>query len=212
MLCPSCGKTIRPPVGYAPPGKAERREAVEAIRRAAEKRRREMGGPPALAGPRSPVFLFGVLAVFLILGGLLTTTSYRHPAPVRKQRDPMALTLKAIEVYAMALAHFKADIGRYPTHEEGGLLALVVNPGVLDWHGTYVNAIDNDAWQRPFFYDQTNDVPILISAGPDKTYKTEDDLIAPLELFKPHPDFIRHDPSRRGHRATTPVVTIAPEP
>lgn len=212
MACPACGRVIRPPVGYAPPGKAARREAVEAIRRNAERRRREQGEAPVFAGGRRPAILLAAVLVFVVLGGALVSTSYRRSATsTRRQRDPLALTQQEIAVYATALAHFKADTGRYPRYEEGGLLALVSDPGVTDWHGPYVNTIHNDGWRRPFFFDQTNDVPILVSAGPDKTYKTADDLVAPPEAFRPHPDFIRHDPSRRD-RGHTSAVKIGAEP
>ena len=211
LACPSCGKTVRPPFGYAPPGKGRRREAIEAIRREAEKKRRELGEAPALA-TRRPVFLLAAIAVFVVVGGgLVVSSNRRASSTVRKERDPLALSRQEIVVYATALAHFKADTGRYPRYNEGGLLALVSNPGVTDWCGPYVNTVHVDGWRRPFFYDQTNDVPILVSAGPDREYGTTDDLVAPLDAFKPHPDFIRHDPSRLK-RPHTSAVKLRPEP
>lgn len=48
----------------------------------------------------------------------------------------------------LALEGFKQDIGRYPTESEG-LRALVVNPGIIGWHGPY---LDRDSQVKDLSY------------------------------------------------------------
>jgi general secretion pathway protein G len=58
-----------------------------------------------------------------------------------------------IELLGQALDQMKLDTGRYPTTSEG-LNALVVNPGVPNWDGSYLKkAVPNDPWGRPYHYE-----------------------------------------------------------
>lgn len=212
MKCPHCSRLLRPPVGYAPPGKAQRRQSIEQIKKAAEKKQSTLGSFPNLASPKRPLFLLGITLFLAILGGLVLTSSFNNRQIItQRQRDPQARTEQLLMIYATALAHFHADTGRYPTFEEGGLTALIADPGITDWYGPYVSQVVlRDGWRQPFFYDQTNNVPILYSAGPDQTFQTDDDIHIPLEAFKPHPDFIQHDP-RRHDPDHISAVKIRPE-
>jgi general secretion pathway protein G len=57
-----------------------------------------------------------------------------------------------IELLGQALDQFKMDSGRYPTAEEG-LQALVRNPGIAKWEGSYLKkSIPNDPWDRAYQY------------------------------------------------------------
>ena len=60
--------------------------------------------------------------------------------------------------------------------------------GAPDWCGPYIKKLMTDGWSRPFFYDQSNGVPVLLSAGEDGTFLTEDDLSVRPEQFRMHPD------------------------
>ena len=58
-----------------------------------------------------------------------------------------------IELIGQGLDHFRLDVGRYPTTQEG-LNALMANPGVEKWDGPYLKkALPSDPWGRPFHYN-----------------------------------------------------------
>ena len=58
-----------------------------------------------------------------------------------------------IELIGQGLDHFRLDVGRYPTTQEG-LNALMVNPGIEKWEGPYLKkALPNDPWDKPFRYE-----------------------------------------------------------
>lgn len=66
------------------------------------------------------------------------------------------------QTMATALKNFNMDVGRYPTVEEGGLSALIIEvPGLEKWNGPYVSdwrRIPNDPWGNPYEYSvQTDD-------------------------------------------------------
>ena len=57
-----------------------------------------------------------------------------------------------IELIGQGLDHFRLDVGRYPTTQEG-LSALMVNSGIEKWDGPYLKkALPNDPWGKPFHY------------------------------------------------------------
>jgi general secretion pathway protein G len=57
-----------------------------------------------------------------------------------------------IELLGQALDQFRLDVGRYPTTQEG-LNALVSNPGIEKWDGSYLKkSLPYDPWGKPFVY------------------------------------------------------------
>jgi general secretion pathway protein G len=58
-----------------------------------------------------------------------------------------------IELLGQALGHYRMEVGYFPTTEEG-LNALLVNPGVENWNGPYLNkeVMPVDPWKRPYNY------------------------------------------------------------
>ena len=57
-----------------------------------------------------------------------------------------------ISLIEQALDQFRLDVGRYPTTQEG-LNALVTNPGVPKWEGSYLRkGLPADPWDRPYQY------------------------------------------------------------
>lgn len=57
-----------------------------------------------------------------------------------------------IELIGQGLDHFRLDIGRYPTTQEG-LNTLMVNSGIEKWDGPYLKkALPSDPWGKPFHY------------------------------------------------------------
>ncbi len=211
-MCPVCSHAVRPPEGYSKPGKEARRKAIERIQKAADANRRKIGGMPTFDSSKKPGFVLMVVIGLAVLGSAVISTSMKSSSVVkRSKKDPVQLTTSDLAVFAMALKHYQVDIGHYPSYRDGGLLALISDPGETDWHGPYINVIQNDGWRRPYHYDRTNGVPVLLSAGPDRRFLTADDLVARSEDFTVNPEFIRHDPSRRIHRSM-PSVTLSPIP
>ena len=195
LKCPACRKTLRPPPGFGPKDREKRRQAKEQIAEARDRALRRMGRRPGGKESNRLGLLF--VALFMLLVGIaLVTASSRGADRARGGVDKYAWTTNNMDTLCMALAHFKADVGRYPTHEEGGLLALVNDVGAPDWCGPYVRKLMSDGWNTPFFYDQTNDVPLFRSAGPDRTFATEDDIGVAPSQFRCHPLFIPHEKSR----------------
>jgi len=201
MTCPVCGRAVRPPEGYAKPGREARRKAVGRIQKAADADRRKIGAMPVFETPKKPGFVLMLVVGLAVLGTAVISTSMKSSSVVkRSKKDPVQLTKSDIAVFAMALKHYEVDVGHYPSYRDGGLLALISDPGETDWYGPYINVIQNDGWRRPYHYDRTNGVPMLLSAGPDRRFLTDDDIVARPEDFTVNPEFIRHDPVRRIHR------------
>ena len=190
---------MRPPVGFALPGKEARRNAVEVIQKKAAAKERDIGGVPKFEPGKRPAILLAVLVGFAVIGFSMISASWKTSAPAqRAKKDPLVLTTNELAVFTMALSHFKEDTGRFPEYGEGGLLALVSDPGIPDWYGPYINVIHTDGWLRPYLYNLSNGVPVLLSSGPDRRYYTADDIVVRTNDFKCHPDFIRHDPVRES--------------
>ena len=215
LACPSCKSTLRPPPGFAPSDIQERRIAKEKIVQAHDMAVRALGPTPdAKQINRSGLIIS--LAILFVVGFILMLASFRAPAK-RKKFDPMEWTVARMQLYAMALEHFKTDCGRYPKYDELNLVALVSDMGVPGWNGPYLNKLrvsdHADGWKTPWYFTVTNDVPVLQSAGPDRTFFTEDDLVAPREWFHCHPDFVPRSPTDKpvAHEFSVKIGTAAAE-
>jgi len=83
----------------------------------------------------------------------------------------------------VALDLFEQDTGRYPASDEG-LLALIQNPQVSNWHGPYLKttSIPLDPWGNQYKYTYPSELTgseflyDIVSAGPDAVYGNEDDI------------------------------------
>lgn len=57
-----------------------------------------------------------------------------------------------IELFSQALDQYRLDVGRYPSSQEG-LNALVANPGIENWDGSYLKkGLPADPWGKPYVY------------------------------------------------------------
>ncbi len=150
------------------------------IARDADRERRSLLQNDIRPGQNPAIIGLMVLA-FIILGGMLVgrVNSAKQAAgrPTREMRAE-----KELQALRIALELFRIDCGRYPTETEG-LQALVLDPGVTNWGGHYVNIIKPDPWRTPYHY-ATRDVALdgdavrLFSHGADRRSGTEDDLHA----------------------------------
>lgn len=133
---------------------------------------------------RSKGQLAFAMIILMTAGALLVSRVTRPPARPAG-RAPVMIAERELGNLAEAVRLFKADIGRYPTQEEG-LLALINNPGIDDWNGPYVNLIKPDPWRTQYRLQQKPDGRLAVmSAGPDQTWGTDQDIIISVERRTP---------------------------
>ena len=195
LACPECKRTMRPPIGYSSGNSPENKEQIlKRIERDRERKLQKLGPRWNFRPGKSPKFLFGVIFLFLILG--TAVVSQANKATPKNQPSRETLTNQDLEVLAQALVHYKIDVGEFPlAHKDGGLSALVtVPPDAKNWNGPYINGLHMDGWGRPYFYEIVDGKPRLLSRGPDRRLKTEDDISIDVMSVEPHPDFIPFDP------------------
>jgi general secretion pathway protein G len=94
--------------------------------------------------------LVEMLVVMVILALLAALVGPRIFPKLGKGRQSAAKA--QIELLGQALDHYRLDVGRLPTTQEG-LKALMVNPGVEKWDGPYLRKdLPNDPWGKPYQY------------------------------------------------------------
>jgi len=122
--------------------------------------------------------LIEVLLVIVIIGvlaGVLVTrlSGRSEEARITRARSDINMAL------SLALDLFEQDVGRYPTADEG-LQALVEDPGVPGWKGSYLKGgLKDDPWGNPYSYSLPADEGgqyRITSAGPDGQAGTGDDI------------------------------------
>jgi general secretion pathway protein G len=105
------------------------------------------------------------LIVFIIC--VVAASIYNHNQQARKKalaREQMAR--RELNLLAEGLEMFKADIGRYPTDQEG-IRALTIRPPSLNpadsaqparWSGPYIDGVyEVDPWGNDYVYHATSD-------------------------------------------------------
>ncbi len=94
--------------------------------------------------------LIELLVVMVIVGLLVALVGPKVFPKLGKGKQAAARA--QIELLGQALDQFRLDVGRYPSTQEG-LSALVTNPGVQNWEGTYLKkALPSDPWGKPYQY------------------------------------------------------------
>ncbi len=94
--------------------------------------------------------LIELLVVMVIIALLAALVGPRLFPKLGKGKQSAALA--QIELIGQGLDHFRLDVGRYPTTQEG-LNALAANPGAEKWEGPYLKkALPNDPWGKPYRY------------------------------------------------------------
>jgi general secretion pathway protein G len=155
----------------------DRNKMRERIERDAERQMRSMVNTDFRPG-KSPVIIGIMLLVLIVVGGLVVGS-----ANMQTHVDSIGARAKSraeseVHVLRVAVERFKVDSGRYPTVEEG-FKALVLNPGITNWGGHYVNIVKPDPWTTPYIYGlDSNGVVRVMSAGPDRKRGSADDIVA----------------------------------
>jgi general secretion pathway protein G len=94
--------------------------------------------------------LVELLVVMVILGLIAALVGPRLFPKLGKGKQSAAKA--QIELLGQALDHFRLDVGRLPTSQEG-LNALMVNPGIEKWDGPYLKKeMPLDPWGKTYYY------------------------------------------------------------
>lgn len=175
--CTECGKTMMMPKRLIDSDKTDTKKIREAIVREGEMKKKALGlGDVQFAAKPSGVI---IAVVMLSFAGILLLSKAKAPQAAGIRKTPAMEAANDLGVLSIALNRFKADIGRYPTTEEG-LQALINNPGLKNWPRAYVNLIRPDPWHKHYVYSSNEEVFILLSMGPDKMENTADDIYPPI--------------------------------
>lgn len=167
----------------------ERRESkrkIEAIRRAAERERIEMGSKIDLSVLRSPKVTVGILLLLMTVGGLLMT-AFQRPVQPMAETTPLAQirARKSVQAVAEAMTLYRVHTGGWPS-QRLGLFALAKNYHVPGWKGPYINWAYKDPWGTPYVYEMPAspfEPPVFFSCGQDERPNTNDDIRAMPEDF-----------------------------
>jgi general secretion pathway protein G len=101
-------------------------------------------------GNRKGFTLIELLVVMVIVGLLAALVGPKLFPKLGKGKQTAAKA--QIEMLGQALDHFRLDVGRYPSTQEG-LSVLMTNPGIQNWEGPYLKKeLPNDPWGKPYSY------------------------------------------------------------
>jgi general secretion pathway protein G len=112
--------------------------------------------------------LLELLVVMVIIGLLAGIVAPRYFGQVGKSE--VKVTRAQLDALEQALDHFRLDVGRYPTTEEGLNALMAAPPNLTGWAGPYLKkAVPPDPWGHPFVYQQpgTHGEMDLYSYGKD---------------------------------------------
>jgi general secretion pathway protein G len=131
-----------------------------------------------------------VIVILLLLASALVV--YLLPQQEGAEKNTTKLLLESVST---ALDHYRLNMGRYPTEQDGGLNALVTKPNsdnarlAEKWQGPYLKPGTRleDPWGHPIRYevvdkstatdDKKSGPPYkLYSVGPDGQPDTDDDI------------------------------------
>ena len=107
-----------------------------------------------LLNRRQSAFTLIEIMVVIVILGILATLIMPKILDRPEQAKRVAARLQ-ISHFKSALQLYKLDVGHYPTAGEGGLNALVVNPGATGWKtGGYLDSdsVPKDPWGNAYVY------------------------------------------------------------
>lgn len=95
--------------------------------------------------------LLELLVVLAILGLLAAFVAPRYFEQLGRSNTKVAQA--QLHALADALDHYRVDVGRYPSTEQGLAALLVAPAGEARWQGPYLRrGLPLDPWGRPFLY------------------------------------------------------------
>ena len=110
----------------------------------------------------------GCVLVAVVSFAVLRSKEIKKAKAPQMQRETMARN--ELDIYAKSIENFRADVGRYPTLQEG-LGALLKQPPTLDnWHGPYLERdYSVDPWGRDYVYQAFNEgaAYVVYTYGPE---------------------------------------------
>ena len=114
------------------------------------------------------LFLAGVAILLFLWLAFANLLGRPVPPRISRARAEMAHIMVALKAYQF-------ETGSYPTPSHG-LAALEMNPGVPGWSGPYLRRPPIDPWGTPYVYSTMVTNVDIVSAGPDRTFGTADDI------------------------------------
>ena len=186
-VCPGCGRTLRMTWETDLKNPAERAVFRVSRKRPPPPRRRDALTPPKhhpmmipfiVFSYRSRIFMWALVLSSVIVGRLLFTNVGDVPLLPSEERAKELRCHKELQALRTGLEWFRAHCKRYPTEAEG-LRALVRDPGVLGWHGYYVDQLPPDPWGHPYLYSCSNRTVTVKGAGADGIAGSSDDIASP---------------------------------
>jgi general secretion pathway protein G len=129
---------------------------------------------------------FSLLEILVVLAiiGLIVGVAVENLGGIFGGAQTKVAKLFVTSEIELPLMAYKADMGDYPTAEDGGLNALWTAPSskAATWHGPYAKGSKAplDPWNQPYQYrypgTHNKGSYDIWSTGPDKTDGTEDDI------------------------------------
>ncbi|QHI68668.1 type II secretion system protein GspG [Tichowtungia aerotolerans] len=111
-------------------------------------------------------------AIIVLLIVLCTPIQGTSKQYARRVLFPRATKADIVAINT-SLDQYRIDTGAYPDQ----LLNLSQNSGAKNWNGPYIRENKlSDPWGQPFHYEIINNIPIVVSRGPDGELWSPDDI------------------------------------
>ena len=114
--------------------------------------------------------LIEILLVVVIIGILAAVAVPKLSGRVGQAQVNAAKA--SIEAIGLAVNMYEVDNGKFPD----SLQNLLTKGGEINWNGPYLEKSTKDPWGNDFQYTKNGNSYTIVSAGPDGTFGSEDDV------------------------------------
>ena len=116
-----------------------------------------------------------LLSLAVALVAVLPGLKFRGRSPSAEQKLRHTYHISSSLFYAIS---FQLQDTDWLPDSSIGMTFLLDNPGVPGWNGPYYEAAEVviDSWGTPFRLQIDGDTLVLMSAGPDRSWQTDDDI------------------------------------